>query len=149
MMVLVALMCVGVSLYLIPDPSGYNTHTQLGLPPCPRYAQTGWPCLTCGMTTAFAYAARLRFDRAFLCQPFGTLLFISILGGGVGALYCLIRRRSILQWLGSVHPLKYFALGGIVFLLLVASWAFKARKPIADWYSVHHASKKITTSNKY
>jgi hypothetical protein len=60
--------------WLRPDPRGYGTHTQLGLLPCGFFYTTGYPCPSCGMTTAFAWAARGRFDRAWGANPAGSLL---------------------------------------------------------------------------
>jgi hypothetical protein len=60
--------------WLEPDPRGYGTHQQLGLPPCHFASVTGRPCPSCGMTTAFAWAARGRFDRAWKANPTGSLL---------------------------------------------------------------------------
>ena len=65
---------LGVARRLEPDPRGYGTHRQLGLPPCAFLAVTGRPCPSCGMTTAFAWVARGRFDRAWRANPAGSLL---------------------------------------------------------------------------
>lgn len=59
---------------LKPDPRGYGTHMQLGLPPCSFAVLTGRRCPTCGMTTSFAWFARGRFDRSFAANPAGSLL---------------------------------------------------------------------------
>jgi hypothetical protein len=59
---------------LRPDPRGYGTHTQLGLLPCGFQATTGYPCPSCGMTTALAWATRGRLDRAWRANPAGCLL---------------------------------------------------------------------------
>ncbi len=59
---------------LEPDPSGFGTHTQLGLRPCSFMTTTGRPCPTCGMTTAFAWVARGRFDRSWQANPAGCIL---------------------------------------------------------------------------
>ena len=59
---------------LEPDPKGYGTHRQLGLPPCAFLAVTGQKCPACGMTTAFSWVARGRFDRAWRANPVGCLL---------------------------------------------------------------------------
>jgi Protein of unknown function (DUF2752) len=56
---------------LEPDPSGFGTHTQLGLRPCSFMTATGRPCPACGMTTAFAWVARGRFDRSWQANPAG------------------------------------------------------------------------------
>jgi len=65
---------LGVARLLEPDPRGFGTHTQLGLPPCQFARVTGRPCPSCGMTTAFAWVARGRFDRAWGANPAGSLL---------------------------------------------------------------------------
>ena len=59
---------------LEPDPRGYGTHTQLGLFPCMFFQVTGQRCPSCGMTTAFAWFVRGRFDRSWQANPAGSLL---------------------------------------------------------------------------
>jgi hypothetical protein len=122
-----------VSASLIPDPLGYSTHTQLGWGPCPRMAQTGWPCLTCGMTTAFAYAARGRIDRAFVCQPFGALLFLGLVALAIGSAICLSHRRSVFPTIIKLLPWRLLGIGYLLLILLIASWVYKAREPIRLW----------------
>jgi hypothetical protein len=65
---------LGVARWLEPDARGYGTHTQLGLAPCTFAYVTGQRCPTCGMTTAFAWFARGRFDRSWRANPAGSLL---------------------------------------------------------------------------
>ncbi len=65
---------LGLARYLTPANEGLGTHTQLGLPECSFKTMTGWPCVTCGMTTSFSYAAHGRLDRAAVAQPAGALL---------------------------------------------------------------------------
>jgi hypothetical protein len=65
---------LGVARWLRPDPAGFGTHQQLGLPPCQFARLTGRPCPSCGMTTAFAWTVRGRFDRAWGANPAGALL---------------------------------------------------------------------------
>ncbi|GAC1465419.1 MAG: DUF2752 domain-containing protein [Isosphaeraceae bacterium] len=59
---------------LEPDPKGYGTHTQLGLPPCHFAWVTGRPCPSCGMTTSFAWFVRGRFEQSWDANPAGSLL---------------------------------------------------------------------------
>ena len=69
--------CLAVLLlaaYLNPHSDGMGTHTQLGLPACGFMVTTGYPCATCGCTTAFAHAANGSLLDAFLTQPFGATL---------------------------------------------------------------------------
>jgi hypothetical protein len=130
---LVAIWVWALSLSLRPDSRGYSTHIQLGLAPCPKLAQTGWPCLTCGMTTAFAYAARGQLWQALDCQPFGAMLFVGIMAGGVMALRALHHQQSMMPWLLRLLPWKFLGLLYLLLALLVASWAYKAREPIKHW----------------
>jgi hypothetical protein len=71
---------LGVARWLEPDSRGFGTHRQLGLPPCAFLATTGYPCPSCGMTTAFAWFARGRPDRAWRANPAGSLLAPTCLG---------------------------------------------------------------------
>lgn len=64
----------GVAWRLRPDPRGFGTHTQLGLPPCAFKVVTGSPCPTCGMTTSFAWFVRGRLDRSWRANPAGNVL---------------------------------------------------------------------------
>ncbi len=65
---------LGLARKLEPDPRGFGTHTQLGLPSCSFLRTTGRLCPTCGMTTAFAWFMRGRIDRAWWANPAGCLL---------------------------------------------------------------------------
>lgn len=56
---------------LTPDPRGYGTHEQLGLPPCAILRLTGRPCPTCGMTTSFAWFVRGELARSWRANPAG------------------------------------------------------------------------------
>ncbi len=67
-----------VAAWLDPSSKGTGTHRQLGLPSCGLLEATGIPCATCGMTTAFAYAADGRLIQSFITQPAGALLAIMV-----------------------------------------------------------------------
>ena len=54
----------GVSAWLSPDPRGFGTHQQFGLPPCSLLLLTGTPCPSCGGTTAFAHFVRGHWPSA-------------------------------------------------------------------------------------
>jgi hypothetical protein len=74
---LAALACLAVlsaAASITPSSTGFNTHTQLGLPPCMWAAISGKPCPTCGMTTAFAHAAHADLLASIQAQPFGAFL---------------------------------------------------------------------------
>jgi Protein of unknown function (DUF2752) len=65
---------LGTARLLKPDQRGFGTHTQLGLLPCAFAQVTGQPCPTCGMTTAFAWFARGRFDLSWRANAAGSVL---------------------------------------------------------------------------
>ena len=65
---------LSIAIWLQPDPRGYGTHTQLGLPPCSFRVLTRYPCPACGMTTAFAWSVRGRVDKALVTNPAGAIL---------------------------------------------------------------------------
>jgi hypothetical protein len=66
---------LAVARWLTPHPSGMGTHMQLGLPPCGFLYLTKLPCPTCGLTTSFAYMARLQFTSALHAHWLGPPLF--------------------------------------------------------------------------
>jgi Protein of unknown function (DUF2752) len=69
---LIAGFCLAASLQ--PDPRGFGTHRQLGLPPCIIRLVFGIPCPSCGMTTSFACLMRGQFVEAFRANPAGLFL---------------------------------------------------------------------------
>lgn len=98
---------LAVAAVLEPDPLGYGTHTQLGLPPCGFRSLTGMPCPGCGLTTAFAHAVRGDWPSALDANPLGVVLFIivcvSIPLGIVGAsrnwsLDATVERFALGRW---------------------------------------------------
>ncbi len=120
----VCLVILAVAVYVKPDAKGYGSHTQLHLPACGFRERTGYPCPTCGMTTAFSLVVRGRILRAFEVQPAGTLLAIAcVLIAGV-AFYGGI-------WGRRVDPDKYFLfyitpemLFVVVMLIILLSWGW-------------------------
>lgn len=111
-----------VSASLKPDEAGYGTHTQLGLPPCPGILSSGRPCATCGMTTAFAYAAHGQFVASFRAQPFGALMAV----GSACTIWVLLHVAATGSRLGSVTSrllaarFMWLAIG-----LALAAWGYK------------------------
>jgi hypothetical protein len=70
---------LGIAAWLEPSPTGLGTHSQiLAMPPCGWIAMADVPCPTCGMTTAFAYAADGDLAAAAWAQPFGALLAVAV-----------------------------------------------------------------------
>jgi hypothetical protein len=87
----IALGCLAVLAvagYVKPAPVGVGTHQQLNLPACGFYELTGYPCPTCGMTTAFSQMVRGRVLRSFAVQPAGAIgalvcVFVAVVSGWV------------------------------------------------------------------
>ena len=79
MLVLAALvpLAMGLSPLIEPDPRGYGTHEQLGLPPCGIHAGLGAPCPACGVTTAVVLSWRGEVRASLLAQPFGFVLSLA------------------------------------------------------------------------
>ena len=73
---LLALAAIVLARLLDPDPRGFGTHTQLGLPPCGFAQLTGLGCPSCGLTTSFAHMARGQLTLALRAHGLGPLLFV-------------------------------------------------------------------------
>jgi hypothetical protein len=75
----VALLCLTplvLAAFLTPAAAGHGTHAQLGMPPCGWAMYFNKPCVTCGMTTAFAHAVKLQLWDAWIAQPMGLALAV-------------------------------------------------------------------------
>jgi hypothetical protein len=107
---------------LVPSKTGFGTHQQLGLAPCLVPIVTGYPCPTCGMTTAVAFAADGRWIRSFQAQPAGLMLALCIIFivflAGLGAISGNTWRLNPLNF--SINRLITMAIA--VWLL---GWGFK------------------------
>jgi len=64
----------GIAFLLNPDPRGYGTHQQLGLPPCTFQLLFGRHCPGCGMTTSFSHFVRGQFVKSARANVAATLL---------------------------------------------------------------------------
>lgn len=130
--VLMALAVAGLAYArtLRPDPSGLGTHTQAGLEACGFLLRTGLPCPTCGMTTAFAWAVRGHWVRAFLTQPAGFVLFLGVLAFlAVGLVGLIGGRWPAINWY-RVSPAAV-ALAAVGLLLI--GWAFTIARVRLGW----------------
>jgi hypothetical protein len=111
-----------VAARLEPSAKGHGTHTALGMPPCSWASLTGYPCPTCGMTTAFAHAADGNLATAFLVQPMGALIALAASAGvwiaGHVAVTGSFAARAVAR--GASTP----ALWGTLAILL-GSWVYK------------------------
>lgn len=106
---------------LNPSPDGYGTHRSLGLPECGFVTAFDMPCATCGMTTAFAFAADGNLIASMVTQPMGALLAVATAACWLMATYCLAAGADI-------RPLGGLISGrvAVVFVvLLIAAWIYK------------------------
>lgn len=113
---------LGVARWLHPAARGYGTHTELLLPPCNFLRLTHLPCPSCGMTTSFAWAARMDFWQAFLANPFGLLLFFGTVALIPACIFLVWRRIPLRQITESAQFTKAVY---VATALLFASWIFK------------------------
>lgn len=120
---------LGVAAWLSPDRSGMGTHTQLGRPPCTWPMLLGYPCPTCGMTTAFAHTVRGELPAAFRAQPAGLVLAMGTIVAAVVSLGVLMTGRVwAVNWY-RVSP-SWVPLGLV--LLILAGWGYKLATGIAS-----------------
>ena len=120
----------GLALWLNPDPKGYGTHQQLGLPPCSFRLLFGYPCPGCGMTTCFAYFVRGQFNEALRANSAGFVLAAVCFLLIPWCFWSAVRGRF---WLVS-DPVPYvtslvISLSGLIVLV----WAARLIPIIASW----------------
>ncbi len=99
-----------------------GTHKQLKLETCGFLERTGYPCITCGMTTAFAWTVRGRIDKAFIAQPAGCLAALLCLAAALtGAGIAVTGKKLALIYYLAFHIQKILI---ITILILLASWGW-------------------------
>jgi hypothetical protein len=110
--------------WLRPDPTGFGTHTQLGLGPCRFYLATGLPCPACGLTTSFAYLVRLDVWDAAKANPFGPFLFAALLAALAVAINGFLRKYAVMIYLERLRAdLVLMALVGVCLTVWVVRMA--------------------------
>ncbi|HSW46328.1 MAG TPA: DUF2752 domain-containing protein [Phycisphaerae bacterium] len=120
---------LAVAAGLTPSRNHMGSHRQLGLPPCGFVLTTGYPCPTCGMTTAFTHLVRGHLMEAARSSVFGAILACGTVLAGASALGCAVTGRyPNLNW----HRVDAVKLVYGIALLLVLSWAFKMAVGLAD-----------------
>ena len=117
----VCLSVLVVAAFLKPSPEGLGTHTQLGKPACGFYERTGYPCPTCGMTTAFSHTVRGQLFQAFAVQPAGALAALLCAAGAVGGIYITFTGRRVDHYLIRINWILCFL---ITAALVLASWGW-------------------------
>ncbi len=125
---------LGIAAWLKPDPRGYGTHEQLHwgryfTGPCGMMVVTGFPCPTCGMTTAFAHTVRLQWLRAARAQPAGFMLALGTIAAAVASGFALVWGRWPVRITAWLTPYRLFF--GLLALLL-GGWGYKLVSGLAD-----------------
>jgi hypothetical protein len=95
----------------------------LSLFACPVRAATGWPCLFCGCTHAFAHAVRGELGAAFGASPLGAALALLC---AAHALLTALRLCGL--QLALPEPRLSRAGRAAAVVLLAANWAFVAAR---------------------
>ncbi|HVX13254.1 MAG TPA: DUF2752 domain-containing protein [Pirellulales bacterium] len=81
---------------LRPDPNGFGTHRQLGLPPCTFVWLLGVRCPSCGMTTSWSHAVRGHWLAALGANTGGALLAGMAMLAGPWLLASAVRGRWLI-----------------------------------------------------
>lgn len=111
-----------LALLVNPDPRGFGTHQQYGLPPCTFRLLFGIHCPSCGMTTCFAHFVRGQFAPAVQANLAGFVLATTC---ALMIPWCLFSAMIGRTWMVS-DPVT--AGGGLVIglsVLTVALWAVR------------------------
>jgi hypothetical protein len=112
-----SLAVIALAFKLHPDPTGVGTHEQLGLPPCGFLQDHGVPCISCGMTTAFAAMAHLQPGLAVRSNPFGAVLFLVVLASPIWLAHALVTGRDPLRILNGRGASIALPLAGVALLV--------------------------------
>ena len=134
---LVALGCMAILLlawHLEPTNLPLGPQSYLSLPECAFQQRTGYPCPTCGMTTAWAKAVRGDLGAAFRANAAATVFALVCAAAALGGLATAFGGRGCYQrfvkpMLGLLRPRQWFylAVGLIIFAWAWnALWAFVA-----------------------
>lgn len=117
---LAAMIILMVAFRLVPSESHMGTHRQLGLPKCGFVLMTGFPCPTCGMTTAFSFMTHGCILDALRSHVAGSMMAVVTAGVLANSLWCLVTGRYVsLNWY-RVNPVR---LVWMITVVLVGSWA--------------------------
>lgn len=116
------LMISTVGMMLTPSPDGVGTHEALGLPPCGFLVITGYPCPSCGLTTSISLLLHGHIIDAFMVQPFGLILFVTLFimaGLSITALLIKIPFSVILNS-NNLERVQMFLLAS-----MIIAWIYK------------------------
>ena len=113
---------LSVAVTLTPDPAGLGTHQQLSMLPCSLPLVWGYPCPTCGMTTAFVHTVRGSFLSAFHTQPAGFVFALATAVVGGGALCIALTGKG---WRVNWYRIHPSSLALLIVGLVLGGWLYK------------------------
>jgi hypothetical protein len=113
---------LGLARWLVPDPSGLGTHTQLGLPRCLFLVLTGLPCPACGLTTCFAHMARGELVSAWHSSALGVALFALLASALPFTVWAGVRQRAFFE---TCARMRVQHIGGVWLCGLLVQWAVR------------------------
>lgn len=116
------LIFVALALWIHPDPRGFGTHEQLGLPACRMIDWTGIPCPGCGVTTSVALFAHGHFREAFHNQPLGFLVGFAI---PLCAAWTSTRHLSGRDLVRDLQILRVKPFVILLFVAVLLPWLYK------------------------
>lgn len=113
---------LGLAANLQPSSAGLGTHRQLGLPRCSAIVMFGYPCPTCGMTTAFAHTVRGELASAFAAHPGGLALALATIVAVSVSLSVLITGKV---WAVNWYRVSPTTVTVTIVLILLGGWGYK------------------------
>ena len=115
-----------VAAFLSPDPQGYGTHRQLGLPPCSfKVWFNGMPCPSCGMTTSWSHMTKGQVFSSFRANPGGALLALFSIFGGPWLMISAIKGDWIF---GEPPPWLVFSVSGTILVVTLVHWVIQINR---------------------
>jgi len=124
-----ALVLIVLGSVVHPSPTGFGTHTQLGLRPCLALQWFGLPCPGCGVTTSVSLAAHGHPLAAFVNQPFGLVVAVLLAIYPLWTMWQLAHGRDL-----SASLARYSARAWMIFLGLsmLGAWIYKLAVVLAS-----------------
>ena len=112
----------GIAVWLKPDPRGFGTHQQLGMPPCTFRTLIGVNCPHCGLTTSFSWFVRGQFANSMKANPAGLTLASAGILILIWSIVVSIRGTLVI----THEPGRDMLIGfGIWVLFSVVVWVFR------------------------
>lgn len=113
---------MGIAMRLTPDPLGFGTHQQLGMPPCTFRTMTGLNCPHCGLTTSFSWFVRGQWKLAADANAAGLILAATVIM--IWPWLLVVSVKGL--WLGIRNPGPVLLIGFSGWLLLsLGIWIFR------------------------